>query len=72
MDYGPSRRAKIPVSRYHFWDYESDTGAHQLSLLQDQIRSIEELLSAFDPSDFVTWDLAKSPWHIERDWGMFS
>jgi hypothetical protein len=20
MDYGPSRRAKVPVNRYHFWD----------------------------------------------------
>jgi hypothetical protein len=70
MDYGPSRRAIADKSdRFHFWDYDSDTGNHTLSLLPDQINLIEVLGDTFDPADFVTW----SPnWFVVRDWGEFS
>jgi hypothetical protein len=28
MDFGPSRRARDGLDRYHFWDYSSDTKPH--------------------------------------------
>lgn len=70
MDYGPSRRAIADKGdRFHFWDYESDTRNHTLSLLPSQIKSIEVLGETFDPADFVTW----SPnWFIARNWGTYS
>ena len=73
MDYGPSRRAKDKSNRYHFWDYDSDSGTrHTLSLLPDQIVSIEKLDADFAPASFVTWNLVTSPWFVTRDWGAFS
>jgi hypothetical protein len=69
MDFGPSSRAKVKVDRYHLWDYESDTGPHTLSLLPNQIKSIETTVEDFDPGEFVTWI---PNWIIERDWGQFS
>lgn len=69
MDYGPSKRAHDKSDRFHFWDYESDTRSHTLSLKRDQIVGIEVLADAFEPSDFVTW---KANWIVPRDWGAFS
>lgn len=71
MDYGPSRRALSQPSRYHFWDFESDSGKnHTLSLRADQIVSVEVLDSTFDPSDFATWDVGASAWFTPRTtWG---
>lgn len=66
MDFGPSRRAHDQTPRYHFWDFESDSGAsHTLSLLASQITVVEVLDSTFDPS-FVTWDTDRSPWFVAR------
>jgi hypothetical protein len=72
MDVGPSRRAADQSDRYHSWDYESDGKNHVLSLLPDQIIRIEATTVRFDPADFVTWNLQKSPWFLPRDWGRFS
>lgn len=72
MDYGPSRRAKDKSDRFHFWDYDSDTGSHTLSLLPDQIVEILELDLEFNPEEFVTWDTTRSPWWVHRDWGRVS
>lgn len=72
MDYGPSRRAHNQNSRYHFWDFESDKRNHVLSLLPEQITSIEVTNISFDPSDFVTWDCTTSPWFVARNWGQYS
>lgn len=72
MDFGPSRRAKVPANRYHFWDYDSDKARHTLSLLHDQIVSIVVLAEEFDPAEFITWDVTTSPWFVPRDWGAFS
>lgn len=72
MDYGPSRHAHDKSDRLHMWDYDSDAQRHTLSLLPDQIVSIEVLHQQFDPKDFVTWDTAVSTWFISRDWGKFS
>ena len=72
MDFGPSRRGQDQQDRFHFWDYTSDKGPHTLSLLPLQIVSIEILEASFDPREFVTWDVQKSPWFVKRDWGSFS
>jgi hypothetical protein len=71
MDYGPSRRASDRSDRYHFWDYETEN-AHVMSRLPEAIETIEESGEDFDPSEFVTWDLTKSPWFVTRNWGPFS
>ena len=72
MDFGPPRRGQDQQDRFHFWDYTSDKGPHTLSLLPLQIVSIEILEASFDPREFVTWDVQKSPWLVKRDWGSFS
>lgn len=69
MDFGPSRRANNRSDRYHMWDYESDQKNHTLSLLPNQIVSINVLPQHFDPSEFITW---KTNWFVERDWGQYS
>lgn len=72
MDFGPSRRAKDKADRYHFWDYESDTKNHVLTLVPEQIDKIELTNTSFEPVEFITWDVQKSPWFIKRNWGLFS
>jgi hypothetical protein len=69
MDFGPSRRAKDKSDRYHFWDYESDTKNHVLSLLPEQVQSIEATDEQFEPEEFITW---QPNWFFARDWGQFS
>lgn len=72
MDFGPSRRTVEKNDRFHLWDYDSDTKRHTLSLNLGQIQSMEILNEEFNPAEFVTWDTKKSPWFIERDWGVYS
>ncbi len=73
MDFGPSRRAKAKDDRFHLWDYDSDTKSHTLSLLPEQIVSIQVLADHFDPSEFVTWDTkTASPWFVPRNWSDYS
>ncbi len=68
MDYGPWRRAGDPAPRYHFWDFESDSGRnHNLSLRADQIVEVEILDTRFDPAAFVSWT---PKWFVQRTtWG---
>lgn len=72
MDFGLSRRAKDNLKRYHFWDYESDMQNHVLSLPPEQIIEMESTEEPFDPIEFITWDVKKSPWFLQRNWGVFS
>lgn len=72
MDFGPSRQARVKRDKYHLWDYDSDTGSHVLSLNPDQLSKIEILSEIFEPREFITWDVKKSPWFIKRDWGKYS
>lgn len=69
MDFGPSRRARNPADRYHFWDYDSDTRTHVLSLLPEQVISIQLIAESFDPGEFITWN---PQWFLPRDWGAYS
>lgn len=72
MDFGPSRRAINKDDRFHLWDYESDKKNHVLSLLPNQVIDIEILDERFVPSEFITWDVNKSPWFYTRSWGQYS
>lgn len=72
MDYGPSRRTHVKNDRFHLWDYESDERIHTLSLNPWQVKSLEVLDEAFDPTEFVTWDTKQSKWFVPRDWGKYS
>jgi hypothetical protein len=69
MDFGPSRRATNRADRFHAWDYESDEKNHTLSLLPEQIVSIEVLSEMFNPSEFIRWE---PNWIVTRDWGDYS
>lgn len=72
MDFGPSRRAKDKSDRFHFWDFKSDIKNHTLSLLPDQVISIDLISENFSPFDFITWNTLNSPWYIKREWGVHS
>jgi hypothetical protein len=72
MDFGPSRRTRDKSNRYHFWDYDSDTKSHILSLLPNQISQIQTMANNFDPAELITWSTKKSPWFLSRNWGVFS
>lgn len=70
FDFGPRRRAKDQSDCYHFWDYDSDTKNHVLSLLPDQVISMNTLAESFDPADIVTWSPIR--WFVQRNWGRYS
>jgi hypothetical protein len=72
MDFGPSRRTQDKSNRYHFWDYDSDTKNHILSLLPNQIRQIKVIENSFEPAELITWNTKKKPWFLSRNWGNFS
>jgi hypothetical protein len=72
MDFGPSRRVKDSMDRYHFWDFDSDKKSHTLSLKVEQIIVLELHAESFDPAEFITWDVGKFPWFVARDWQRFS
>lgn len=72
MDFGPSRRALDKSNRYHFWDYDSDSKSHILSLLPNQISQIQVIRNSFDPAELITWSTKKSPWFLSRNWGDLS
>lgn len=70
FDFGPSRRnLKVNPIRYHFYDLDSPDGSHTLSILPDQLVSIEVTETDFAPSDYVKWT---PNWFIDRDWGSYS
>lgn len=69
FDFGPSRRYKDGLDRYHFYDLNSPEGKHNLSILPEQLISITLTDNNFNPSDYITW----SPnWFVKRDWGIYS
>ena len=72
LDYAISKRAKTPRFKFHFWDFDSSIKNHLLSLDLEQIIEVDIMEESFNPEDFVTWNTAKSPWFIARDWGIYS
>jgi len=70
FDFGPSRRnLKVNPDRYHFYDLDSPEGSHNLSILPEQIISIETTNKTFDPVNYITWN---PNWFIQRNWGIYS
>ncbi len=69
FDHGPSKKYKDGLSRFHFYTLDSPEGPHNLSILEDQLTTIEILETSFEPGDYVKWT---PQWTITRDWGLFS
>jgi hypothetical protein len=69
FDYGPSRKYKDGLDRYHFYDLDSPDGIHNLSILPEQLIEIKLTEVSFDPANYVTW---KPNWIVKRDWGVYS
>lgn len=72
FDIGPSSRNKDKIDRYHFWDYDSDTRSHVLSLIDEHVIDIKILDHKFEPSTLITWNFKPNSWHLQRDWGNYS
>lgn len=70
MDYGPSKKFKDRIDRFHVWDYLPDGGRkpHPISIEPSQVRSMVTLDETFNPGEFITWSIAQSPWHVQRNW----
>lgn len=71
FDFGPSRKYKDGLNRYHFWDLDSPDGSHNLSILPERLLEIEILDETFNPEDFVKWRKPYN-WFVKRNWGEFS
>lgn len=69
FDFGPSRKYKDGLDRYHFYDLDSPDANHNLSILPNQVINISLTETIFNPGDFITW---KTNWFVKRDWGQFS
>lgn len=68
-DFGPSRKYKDELNRYHFYDLDSPDGKHNLSILPEQLEELTLTELIFDPANYITW---KTEWFIKRDWGIYS
>lgn len=74
MDFGPSKKFKDGIDRFHVWDFFPDGGKepHPIPIEPRLVRAIVVLDETFDPAEFITWDTTQSPWHILRNWGKYS
>ncbi|WP_373897812.1 hypothetical protein ACER0A_010775 [Haloimpatiens sp. FM7315] len=70
FDFGPSRRYRDGQDRYHFYDLDSPSSNHNLSILPSQILDIKILDESFEPKNYVTWSPIR--WFLKRDWGAYS
>ncbi|MBS7563511.1 hypothetical protein KHS38_03755 [Mucilaginibacter sp. Bleaf8] len=69
FDYAVSKRYKDGAYRYHFYDLDSPEGSHTLSILPQQIITIDLMPAKFEPADYIRW-IPK--WNIARNWGVYS
>jgi hypothetical protein len=76
FDFGPSRRNISPnPDRFHMYDLDSPKGEHTLSILPEQLVSLEITEKTFEPSEYITWPWPPGytpHWFISRDWGIYS
>jgi len=70
IDYGPSKKEKVPTDRYHFYSTDEAEGFHTVSVLPENLQSIEILYEHFDPAQYVTW--TPIVWSLKRNWGKYS
>lgn len=54
VSYGQGGDSHDELNRYWLWDYESNTGAHLLGLVPQQIVDLRVLGEMFDPIPFAT------------------
>jgi hypothetical protein len=66
MDYGAATEAPAGVNRYLLWDYTSNNGSHNLSLLPEQVLDLRLLGDLFDPALIYSRPMR---WSIPREWG---
>lgn len=72
FDFGPWKRDISPnPERYHLYDLDSPKEKHNLSVLPEQVISIECIGQSFDPAQYVTWQ-PPYDWFVPRDWGVYS
>lgn len=69
LDIAPSKRAKMPKFKFHFWDFDK---SHVLSLEAEQVIEIYIIEETFRPEEFVTWKITSSSRCIACDLGRFS
>jgi len=69
FDYGISRRYKDGKERYHLYSLNGPEGAHNISILPEQILEIGLTNEHFDPGNYVTWT---PNWIVKRDWREYS
>ncbi|MFZ1288513.1 MAG: hypothetical protein WAR79_00360 [Melioribacteraceae bacterium] len=69
FDFGPGKRYKDGINRFHVLDLDSPDGKHNLGILPTQLIDLEILDESFEPGDYVTW---KTNWIVPRDWGEYS
>ncbi len=69
-DYGPNKKFKDGLDRFHFYDLETTSKNHSLSINPSEVINIEILEENFDPAKYVT--IPHKKWHIKRDWGELS
>lgn len=76
FDFGPWRRNLSPnPERYHMYDIDSPDGEHSLSILPEQLISLDITDKSFDPVEYITWTWPPKytpHWFISRDWGIYS
>lgn len=74
MDYGPSRKFRDGIDRFHVWDFFPDAGKkpHPIPIEPLQVRSIITLDETFNPAKFISWNTAQCHWHVPRDWEQYS
>lgn len=72
LDFGPSQRKgkviNMGKNKYHFWDYDSDSKQHPLSLDPSVIRELSLTENKFNPSTDFDFDFTKIYWFIPRKW----
>lgn len=71
FDYSINKKDIIKKEKYQLLDLESPTGKpHNISILEENIISIEKTNQDFEPEKYITWD--NIIWEISRDWGIYS
>jgi hypothetical protein len=65
MDYGAGGEIRDGLNRYWLWDSSSNTGAHILGLVSQQIVDLQVLDEEFDPAQLGVWP---PQWFVPRNW----
>lgn len=69
FDFAISKKYNDGKERFHFFDLDSPDGQHNLSILPENLKSLEILEELFNPADYVKWT---PNWAISRDWSIYS